>query len=196
MARRFCASRRGERRSPQGRTPFGPTCWLRLCRAVGLVFIFFACSEDFPRSSLGPGWLELPIVDCRLSIADAHWKELQHHFFNRQSAISNRQLKPGLRLRPKAALYDQSRLKASQCSGNPQRRSVSMRKKVEANQPCKDTIVSWKPGLRIGLGSVGQESDRARFLDVAVVSEGRGCGRGKARRADPTLRDSQGRHRI
>jgi amidase len=35
--------------------------------------------------------LSLPIFDCRLPIADAHWKELPHHFFNRQSAISNRQ---------------------------------------------------------------------------------------------------------
>ena len=33
---------------------------------VALVFIFFSCGEDFLRSSLRPGWLELPIVDCRL----------------------------------------------------------------------------------------------------------------------------------
>jgi hypothetical protein len=39
------------------------------------------------RSSLGPGWLELLIVDCRFSIADGHWEELPHHFFNRQSAM-------------------------------------------------------------------------------------------------------------
>jgi hypothetical protein len=36
------------------------------------------------------------IADFRLPIAppwrdDGHWKELPHHFFNRQSAISNRQ---------------------------------------------------------------------------------------------------------
>jgi hypothetical protein len=31
----------------------------------------------------------LPIVDCRLPIADGHSKELPQHFFNRQSAISN-----------------------------------------------------------------------------------------------------------
>ena len=91
VARRFCASRRGERRSPQGRTPFGPTCWLRLCRAVALVPNFFVSCEEFLRSSLGPGWLELPIFDCRFSIADGHWKELSHCFFNRQSAIVNRQ---------------------------------------------------------------------------------------------------------
>jgi hypothetical protein len=35
------------------------------------------------------GWLELPILDCRLPIADGHRKELPHHFFNRQSAIGN-----------------------------------------------------------------------------------------------------------
>jgi hypothetical protein len=35
--------------------------------------------------------LGLSIVDCRLSIAGGHWKELAHHLFNRQSAISNRQ---------------------------------------------------------------------------------------------------------
>jgi len=36
------------------------------------------------------------IADFRLTIAlpwraDGHWKELLHHFFNRQSAFSNRQ---------------------------------------------------------------------------------------------------------
>jgi hypothetical protein len=31
------------------------------------------------------------IADFRLPIAYAHWKELPHHFFNRQSAIGNRQ---------------------------------------------------------------------------------------------------------
>jgi hypothetical protein len=36
------------------------------------------------------------IADFRLPIAppwraDGHWKELPHHFFNRQSAISNQQ---------------------------------------------------------------------------------------------------------
>jgi hypothetical protein len=46
VGRRFCASRRGERRSPQGRTPFGPTCWLRLCRAVALGAFFFPCREE------------------------------------------------------------------------------------------------------------------------------------------------------
>ena len=48
------------------------------------------------------------IADFRLPIADGHWKELPHHFFNRQSAISpprrgNENLAFGLRLR--AALY-------------------------------------------------------------------------------------------
>ena len=46
VARRFCASRRGERRSPQGRTPFGPSCWLRLCRAVALLANFIARREE------------------------------------------------------------------------------------------------------------------------------------------------------
>jgi hypothetical protein len=31
------------------------------------------------------------IADLRLPIADGHWKELPYHFFDRQSAISNRQ---------------------------------------------------------------------------------------------------------
>jgi hypothetical protein len=35
--------------------------------------------------------------------ADGYWKELPQHFFNRQSAISNRQLKLGLRLPQQAA---------------------------------------------------------------------------------------------
>jgi len=30
--------------------------------------------------------------NCRFSIADGHWKELPHHFFNRQSAIGNENL--------------------------------------------------------------------------------------------------------
>ena len=47
VARRFCASRRGERRSPQGRTPFGPTCWLRLCRAGLLFRNFLSVREGF-----------------------------------------------------------------------------------------------------------------------------------------------------
>jgi hypothetical protein len=33
--------------------------------------------------------LELSIADCRLSIADGHWDNLPHHFFNHQSAIGN-----------------------------------------------------------------------------------------------------------
>jgi hypothetical protein len=59
--------------------------------SVALVFIFISCGEGFLQSSLGPGWLELPIFDCRLPIPDGHWVELPHHFFNRQSTISNRQ---------------------------------------------------------------------------------------------------------
>jgi hypothetical protein len=64
-----------------------------------------------------PGWCEARQRDgwnCRFSIAppwraDGHWKELPHHFFNRQSAISpprrgNENLVFGLR--PKAALFD------------------------------------------------------------------------------------------
>jgi hypothetical protein len=43
------------------------------------------------------------IADFRLPIADGHWKELPHDFFNRQSAIGNENLVFGLR--PKAALY-------------------------------------------------------------------------------------------
>jgi hypothetical protein len=37
------------------------------------------------------------IADCRLSLADGHWKELPHHFFNRQSAIGYENLAFGLR---------------------------------------------------------------------------------------------------
>jgi hypothetical protein len=36
-----------------------------------------------PANNLAPG-----IADFRLPIAGGHWKELPHHFFNRQSAIS------------------------------------------------------------------------------------------------------------
>jgi hypothetical protein len=32
---------------------------------VPLVFIFFSGGEDFLRSSLGPGWMELPIFDIK-----------------------------------------------------------------------------------------------------------------------------------
>jgi len=31
----------------------------------------------------------MSIADWRMSIADGHWKELLHHLFNRQSAISD-----------------------------------------------------------------------------------------------------------
>jgi hypothetical protein len=72
----------------------GTSAWRWSRFSVAPVFIFFSCGEDFPRSSLGPGLLELPISDCRFSIADERWKELPHHFFNRQSAIVNRLLKP------------------------------------------------------------------------------------------------------
>jgi len=37
----------------------------RISRPDALLFIFFSCGEDFPRSSLGPGWLELPIFPPR-----------------------------------------------------------------------------------------------------------------------------------
>jgi hypothetical protein len=33
------------------------------------------------------------IADFRLPIADGHWEELPHQFFNRQSAIVNRLLR-------------------------------------------------------------------------------------------------------
>jgi hypothetical protein len=39
--------------------------------SAALVFIFFACGEDFLRSSLGPGWLELAIFDWRFAIGDS-----------------------------------------------------------------------------------------------------------------------------
>jgi len=70
-------------------------------RNAALVFIFFARAEDFSRSSLGPGWLELPILDCRLPIGKVVWQlpplstspstdgsiEIQHsNALNRQSA--------------------------------------------------------------------------------------------------------------
>jgi hypothetical protein len=35
--------------------------------SVALLFIFFSCGEDVPRSSLGPGWLEWAIFDCSRS---------------------------------------------------------------------------------------------------------------------------------
>jgi len=65
-------------------------------RAVALVFIFFSRSEDFPRSWLGPGWLELPIFDCRLArrggLMDIG-RSCHNIFsiFNLQSSIGNRQ---------------------------------------------------------------------------------------------------------
>ncbi|MGB7590335.1 MAG: hypothetical protein WCD04_02950 [Terriglobia bacterium] len=34
-------------------------------------------------------------------IADGHWKELPHHFFNRQSSIANQLLAPFRRLYPR-----------------------------------------------------------------------------------------------
>ena len=82
--------------------------WAAGTNPVALVFIFFSCGEDFPRSSLGPGWLELPIFDCRLprrgGLMDIG--RSCHTAFS----IVNRQLKPGLRLRPKAPLCPCPRL--------------------------------------------------------------------------------------
>jgi hypothetical protein len=37
------------------------------------------------------GWVELPIADCRLPVAHGQRKELPRYYFNRESAISNRQ---------------------------------------------------------------------------------------------------------
>jgi hypothetical protein len=51
--------------------------------------------ENICHTTFQSAMMELRIFDCRLSIADGHWKELPHHFLNRQSAISNRQSKPG-----------------------------------------------------------------------------------------------------
>jgi hypothetical protein len=42
--------------------------------AEAQVFIFFWRGEDFSRSSLGQGWLELPIFDCRLPIGKLVWQ--------------------------------------------------------------------------------------------------------------------------
>jgi hypothetical protein len=75
-------------------------------RAVAPVPKFFLSCGEFLRPSLGPGWPELPIVDCRFSIA--YFGLLMdigrscHATFsivNRQSAIDNENLVFGLRLR-------------------------------------------------------------------------------------------------
>jgi hypothetical protein len=68
-------------------------------RAVALVFTFFSCGEDFLRSSLGPGWLELPIFDCRLLMDIGRSCHTTFSIVNRQSAIGNEYLVFGLRLR-------------------------------------------------------------------------------------------------
>jgi hypothetical protein len=69
------------------------------------VFIFFSCGEDFLRSWLGPGWLELPIEDIRKSKSEIRnsqktllqlsGPEFRVSIFwphNRQSAIGNEKL--------------------------------------------------------------------------------------------------------
>jgi hypothetical protein len=61
------------------------------CSRVLLATLYTTMPHLDNRSSTVAG-----IVDCRFSIADGHWKELPHHFFNRQSSIDNRQLEPGL----------------------------------------------------------------------------------------------------
>jgi hypothetical protein len=48
--------------------------------------MFFSCGEDFPRSSLGPGWLELPIFDCRLPMDIGRSCHTTFSIVNRQSA--------------------------------------------------------------------------------------------------------------
>jgi hypothetical protein len=57
--------------------------------AVALVFIFFSCGQDFPRSSLGRGWRELPFADCRLKKRCGSFFPCQSAIVNQQSSIGN-----------------------------------------------------------------------------------------------------------
>jgi hypothetical protein len=59
---------------------------------VAPVFIFFSCGGDFLRSSLGPGWLELPIFDCRLLMDIGRSCHTTSSIVNRQSAIGKENL--------------------------------------------------------------------------------------------------------
>ena len=74
----------------------------RICSSsIALAVSFFSRREDFPRSSLGPGWLELPIADCRLKRRCANFLRCPparhsgsieiRQFQPSQSAIENRQ---------------------------------------------------------------------------------------------------------
>jgi hypothetical protein len=51
---------------------------------------FLVSCEESLRSSFGRGWLELPIVDLRLSIEKAVWRIAPLSIGDRQSAIDNR----------------------------------------------------------------------------------------------------------
>jgi hypothetical protein len=53
---------------------------------------FMARREDFLRSSLGAGWRELPIFDCRLLIEIGRSCHTTSSIDNRQSAIGNENL--------------------------------------------------------------------------------------------------------
>jgi hypothetical protein len=57
--------------------------------AVALVPKFFVSCEEFLRSWLGPGWLELPVCDCRLLMDIGRSCHTTFSIVNRQSAIAN-----------------------------------------------------------------------------------------------------------
>jgi hypothetical protein len=50
---------------------------------------FFVSCEEFLRSWLGPGWLELPICDCRLLMDIGRSCHTTFPIVNQQSAIAN-----------------------------------------------------------------------------------------------------------
>src|SRR5208337_3435619 len=57
--------------------------------AIALVPNFFVSCEEFLRSSLCPGWLELSIFDCRLPIDSSAIRRIAFSIDNRPSAIGN-----------------------------------------------------------------------------------------------------------
>jgi hypothetical protein len=65
---------------------------MRHAVSVALVFISFLCGEDFSRSPLSPGWLELPIGDFRLLVDIGRSCHTTSSIGNQQSTMKKNDL--------------------------------------------------------------------------------------------------------
>ena len=112
-------------------------------RAVALVPNFFVSCEEFLPSSFGPGWLELPIFDCRLLMDIGRSCDTTFSILNRQSAIKTW---------PSVAAEGSAVLRMPE--GLPMLRqcSVSMRKKLRRIHPVKRQLYHGNQAYRSANG--------------------------------------------